>query len=137
MDVEISSGEGHILVVDDAAFMRRLLSRMLHEMGLAVQEAPDGVAAMRLLQKETLPALVVLDIMMPHMSGIELCRWMRMTPETQDIPVIICTAHHDRKTLERAIKAGATDIICKPVTMAAFSERLRKHLSTRARAQTR
>ncbi len=96
-----------------------------------VLEAADGVSAMGAIQKGP-PALIILDLLMPQISGTQLCRWIQRNAATKGIPVLMCTAHHERKTLDRAIKAGATDIRCKPVTKAAIAERVEKHLRVSA-----
>ena len=80
--------------------------------------------------KQDPPRLVVLDLLMPQMSGYEVCEWIRSNPATAHIPVIICTADQERKHLALAIKAGASDILCKPVTKASLQERLNNHLQS-------
>lgn len=122
-----SASISYVLVVDDTAFMRRVLIRILNGMGLDALEAADGESAMKTIKKDP-PGMVILDLSMPRMSGTELCKWIRSNPDTAEIPIIICTAHKERKMLELAIKAGATDILCKPVTKANFESHVRKHL---------
>ena len=94
-------------------------------------DAPDGANAIRTMQFDP-PSLVILDMMMPQTSGIEVCEWMRSNEATRDIPVIICTAHQERKALEKAIRAGASDILFKPVTKENVQKRLEKHLQATA-----
>jgi twitching motility two-component system response regulator PilH len=121
------ANSGYILVVDDAAFMRRMIAGIVRALGYDVLDAPDGANAIKTMKQDP-PRLVILDLVMPHMSGSEVCEWIRSNPATAHIPVIICTADQERKHLALAIKAGATDILCKPVTKAGLQERLNKHL---------
>ncbi|MBL7646291.1 MAG: response regulator [Candidatus Hydrogenedentes bacterium] len=121
------ANSGYILVVDDAAFMRRMIAGIVRALGYDVLDAPDGANAIKTMKQDP-PSLVVLDLLMPQMSGFEVCEWIRSNPATAHIPVIVCTADQERKHLALAIKAGASDILCKPVTKASLQERLNKHL---------
>jgi CheY-like chemotaxis protein len=123
------ANSGYILVVDDAAFMRRMIAGIVRTLGYDVLDAPDGANAIKTMKQDP-PRLVVLDLLMPQMSGYEVCEWIRSNPATAHIPVIICTADQERKHLALAIKAGASDILCKPVTKASLQERLNKHLQS-------
>lgn len=127
-----SRSSGYILVVDDVAFMRRMIAGIVRMLGYDVLEAADGPTAISTMKQDP-PALVILDIMMPQMSGYEVCEWIRGNPGTASIPVIVCTANQERKHLERAIKAGASDFLCKPVTKKTLEERLTKHLHSAAK----
>lgn len=118
---------GYILVIDDAAFMRRMIASIVRALGYDVLDAPDGPSAIKTMKQDP-PMLVILDLLMPQMSGYEVCEWIRANPATAKIPVIVCTADQERKHLEQAIKAGASDILCKPVTRKGLQERLGKHL---------
>jgi len=122
----------YILVVDDAAFMRRMIAGIVRTLGYDVVDAPDGPSAIATMKQDP-PALVILDIMMPQMTGYQVCEWIRANPATAGIPVIVCTANQERKHLEQAIKAGASDFLCKPVTKKTLEERLLKHLHSEAR----
>ncbi len=118
-----------ILVVDDVAFMRRLLVGILTKLGYATIEASSGEEAVRAIKKQA-PTLIFMDIVMPEVDGIALCKWVRQNEATRDTPVIMCTAHQDRKSIEAAIRAGATDLILKPVDGQKVRKRLDKHLGT-------
>lgn len=122
----------YILVVDDAAFMRRMISGIVRTLGYDVLDAADGPSAIATMKQDP-PALVILDIMMPQMTGYQVCEWIRANPATAGIPVIVCTANQERKHLEQAIKAGASDFLCKPVTKKTLEERLTKHLQSPAK----
>lgn len=127
-----SRSNGYILVVDDAAFMRRMIAGIVRTLGYDVLDAPDGPSAIATMKQDP-PALVILDIMMPQMTGYQVCEWIRANPATAGVPVIVCTANQERKHLEQAIKAGASDFLCKPVTKKTLEERLEKHLHSSAK----
>ncbi len=117
----------YILVVDDVAFMRNLLGGILTSLGYPWQGAASSEEAVRLIRAET-PLLIILDIMMPEVDGIALCRWVRANEKTRQIPVLVCTAQQERRQVEAAIRAGATDILLKPADKRKLKERLEKHL---------
>lgn len=127
-----SRSNGYILVVDDAAFMRRMIAGIVRMLGYDVLDAADGASAIATMKQDP-PVLVILDIMMPQMSGYQVCEWIRSNPATASVPVIVCTANQERKHLEQAIKAGASDFLCKPVTKKTLEDRLAKHLHSAAK----
>tara|TARA_R110001592_G_scaffold159502_1_gene391080 strand:+ start:2735 stop:3130 length:396 start_codon:yes stop_codon:yes gene_type:complete len=119
--------QGFILVVDDVAFMRRLLGGIIKSLGHDVLEVENGEDAIKLIGQDV-PKLIFLDLMMPTISGFDVCSWVRKNDATKNVPIIVCTANQERKTLEQAIRAGATDILCKPVTRDNVQKRLSRHL---------
>jgi CheY-like chemotaxis protein len=108
-----------VMVVDDDAEMRDLVCLLLEQQGLRVQQARSSIEALDLLQ-ELIPDLFVLDIRMPGMGGIELCRQIRGMAATQHTPVILLSAHSDPQTVESGYRAGATDFVAKPFSNAAL-----------------
>jgi CheY-like chemotaxis protein len=122
---------GYILVIDDVQFMRRQLCRMISSMGYDVLDSAEGAHAIRTMQLDP-PSLVILDQVMPRMSGSELCHWIRANDATRNVPVIVCTAAQDKKTLEKVFKAGASSILIKPVTKEKLRERIERHLQATA-----
>jgi len=117
----------YVLVVEDGVFMRQLLQGLLTRMGYEVVTVPDGVEAISQMQKAP-PAVVLLDLEIPKLSGEQVCRWIRRHRQFRDLPVIACTAHSDRDKVVAAIKAGVTDYLCKPVDRKRLQEKLEKHL---------
>jgi len=105
------SGDATILVVDDIPANVRLLEAVLEPRGYDVISAPDGLVALEIVASAK-PDLVLLDVMMPHLDGYEVCRRLREREETAVLPVIMVTSSGAEKT--KAIEAGADDLIEKP-----------------------
>ena len=104
-----------ILVVEDEHGIRELVSEIVRHYGFRVLVATDGVQAISTAQNEH-PALVILDILMPGMDGIEVCRTIKQGSTTNQIKVIMLTALNDTTTRERAYEAGANGYMSKPFT---------------------
>ncbi len=102
-----------ILLVDDEAALVSLLSYNLERAGFDVLSAPDGEEALMVLAERQVD-LVLLDWMMPYMSGIEVCRQLRRRPATRNIPIIILTARADETDRVRGLNTGADDYVSKP-----------------------
>ncbi len=103
-----------ILVVDDNQQNLELLQAYLEDIDCKVLSACDGIEALKVINKEE-PDLVLLDIMMPKMSGFEVCRRIKENPNTKDILVIMVTALNEFGDIERAIDSGTDDFLSKPV----------------------
>jgi two-component system, OmpR family, phosphate regulon response regulator PhoB len=113
-----------ILVVEDEAALLALLRYNLERQGFHVEEATDGQEAL-LRIAEAKPDLVLLDWMLPAMSGIEVCRQIRRRPATRDLPVIMVTARTEDQDAVRALDTGADDYIAKPFAVEALLARIR------------
>lgn len=113
-----------ILVVEDEAPLLALLRYNLEKQGFRVEEATDGQEAL-LRISESRPDLVLLDWMLPAMSGIEVCRQIRRRPETRSLPVIMVTARTEPQDAVRALDIGADDHIAKPFAIEALLARIR------------
>lgn len=106
-----------ILIVDDDSDTRTVVRTILTTEDYKVSEVASGEQAIEYLRTNTAPALVILDIMMPGMSGLEVAMRMKQHPETQNIPIIILTAKGDSQDLLTAYKDYAVDYyISKPFT---------------------
>ena len=103
-----------VLVVDDNEQNLELLVAYLEEVDCQVQSAPGGQEALDMIRADA-PDLVLLDVMMPKMSGFEVCRRLKGDPSTADIPVIMVTALTEMGDIERAIDSGTDDFLSKPV----------------------
>lgn len=117
-------GKPTILVVEDEAALLALLRYNLERQGFNVEEATDGQEAL-LRIAEAKPDLVLLDWMLPAMSGIEVCRQIRRRPATRDLPVIMVTARTEDQDAVRALDTGADDYIAKPFAVEALMARIR------------
>lgn len=113
-----------VLVVEDEAALATMLRYNLEKQGFRVDEAGDGQEAMIRIA-EAPPDLVLLDWMLPVMSGIEVCRQIRRRPDTRDLPVIMVTARTDDQDAVRGLNTGADDYITKPFNMEALLARMR------------
>jgi len=102
-----------ILVVDDVVDNVTIVDMILRKEGYKVITANDGATAIKLAQTESID-LILLDIMMAELSGLEVCRHLKIEPQTASIPVIFLTASDDRKMLSLAYKVGGRDYIRKP-----------------------
>ncbi|NEQ99295.1 MAG: response regulator [Cyanothece sp. SIO2G6] len=102
-----------VLVVEDSVAQREMITGLLRENGLTVAVASDGVEALEHIQG-TRPDLVVLDIVMPRMNGYEVCRRLKADPETQDVPVVMCSSKGEEFDRYWGMKQGADAYIAKP-----------------------
>ena len=119
-----------ILVVDDEAPIRMLLTDLLEEKGYTVLTAADGAAAIDCAIAQQ-PDLILLDICMPDMEGMEVCAKLRKNPITRTIPVIFLTAFNSDERLEQAIDMGANDFLGKPINSVELNVRIKAMLQTR------
>src|SRR5713226_10031856 len=103
-----------ILVVDDTPKNVKLLADLLTVKGYSVVTAASGAEALRQVEAEE-PDLVLLDVVMPEMSGYEVCRKIRENPETGILPVVMVTALDPGEERIKGIEAGADDFLTKPI----------------------
>jgi len=116
-----------LLVVDDFLENRLLVERLLGAEGYTVTSAADGATALRMIEAEP-PDLIVSDIDMPHLTGIELCRHVKNRPSTCLVPVILITGLADRASRIAGIEAGADDFLGKPFDSQQLKARVRSLL---------
>ena len=116
-----------VLIVEDESALVTLLRYNLEREGFRVAEARDGEEAM-LQIAEQMPDLVLLDWMLPLMSGIEVCRQLRRLPETRRLPIVMLTARGEEGDKLRGLDAGADDYVTKPFAIEELLARLRAHL---------
>jgi phosphate regulon transcriptional regulator PhoB len=102
-----------ILVVEDESDIRELLGYNLSQEGFAVEEAADGAEAFERIGRRS-PDLVLLDLMLPRMPGLELCQRLRAQPETAQLPIIVLTAKGSELDRVLGLEMGADDYIVKP-----------------------
>ena len=116
--------KAHILIVEDEEALALLLRYNLEAEGYAVATAARGDEA-DLLLKERKPDLVILDWMLPGVSGIELCRRLRTRPETKQLPIIMLTARGEESERVRGLATGADDYVVKPFSVPELNARVR------------
>jgi CheY-like chemotaxis protein len=122
-----------LLVVDDSMVNRELLNVFLKRAGFQVRLAEDGKTALEILAGEPID-LVLLDVMMPGMNGLEVLSRIRKTRSPVDLPVIMVTARADSEDMVDALQLGANDYVTKPVDFPVARARIEAHLRTRAAA---
>jgi DNA-binding response OmpR family regulator len=122
-----------ILLADDEAVSRRLLSESLTRSGFEVRQAADGEEALRMAMSDGLD-LLVLDFEMPHLNGAEICRRLRASDreDLQALPVIMLTAHAGEAEEISCLQAGANDFVTKPVSRDILAARIRTQLRLRS-----
>ena len=106
---------GKVFIVDDEIGALTLVTIMLERGGYEVIKAESAAQALNKLEADGAPDLFILDVMMPDMNGIELCRLLKGRNDTQDIPVLILSARSDSRSVVEGIDAGATDYLLKPI----------------------
>lgn len=117
----------HILVVEDEASQREVLVYNLQAEGYRVSQADNGEEAM-LIVSEDPPDVIVLDWMMPHLPGIEVCRRIKTAPDTRAIPIIMLSARTEEVDRVRGLETGADDYVIKPYSVSEFMARVRAQL---------
>ena len=122
------TGQPTVLLVEDEPAQRTVLAYNLEAEGFAVTQADNGEDAM-LLVDEAAPDIIILDWMMPKVSGIEVCRRLKMRPDTRSIPIIMLSARAEEVDRIRGLETGADDYVIKPYSVL--------ELMARARAQLR
>ncbi|HEX2092136.1 MAG TPA: response regulator [Longimicrobiaceae bacterium] len=134
----ISTGESppHLLIAEDDPASATMLRVMLQKAGYTVVLAPDGPAVLRLLE-EKLPDVLLLDWMLPEMSGLEVCHRVRQRWDAFALPILMVTAKTDAESIYAAFDAGANDYITKPFRGAELRARIEAHLHTRRLAEER
>ncbi|MBC8200833.1 MAG: response regulator [Planctomycetes bacterium] len=113
-----------ILLVDDNAQNLELMQAFLEELPCKLQTASDGVEAIEKIERSC-PDLLILDVMMPRMSGFEVCQKIKSQPATRDTVVIMVTALNEVSDYERAVECGTNDFITKPVNKLELITRVR------------
>ncbi|MEC3862394.1 phosphate regulon transcriptional regulator PhoB [Mesobacterium sp. TK19101] len=123
----MSADQPTVLVVEDEPSQREVLSYNLEAEGFRVARAEDGESAL-LLAEEEQPDLILLDWMLPNVSGIEVCRQLKMRPDTRNLPVIMLSARSEEVDRVRGLETGADDYVVKPYSVAELMARVRAHL---------
>jgi len=116
-----------ILIVDDLVTLRQPVRVMLERQGYSVEEASDGYEALQKIA-ESRPDLVLLDLMMPGMNGVEVLKHIKADARLQDTSIIVLTAVADTWQMRKYIEMGAADYLLKPFTINTLLDRVRRVL---------
>ncbi|QDY71476.1 phosphate regulon transcriptional regulator PhoB [Qingshengfaniella alkalisoli] len=123
----MASEQPNVLVVEDEPAQREVLSYNLEAEGFLVHKAETGDEALLLIE-ETQPDVIILDWMLPGVSGIEICRRIKMKPETRATPVIMLSARSEEVDKVRGLETGADDYVVKPYSIIELMARVRSQL---------
>ena len=116
-----------ILVVEDEPAQREVMSYNFEAEGFRVAQASNGEEALMLVE-ESAPDVIVLDWMLPNVSGIEVCRRLKMRPETRGVPIIMLSARSEEVDRVRGLETGADDYMIKPYSLVELVARVRTQL---------
>lgn len=120
-----------VLIVDDDPFISGLASAKARQLGHQVEVAENGEDGLR-MALSLQPDLIVLDLMMPKLTGIEVCRSVRAVPAMRATPIIMLTGKGQERDIEEGFAAGATDYLVKPFSPREFQTRVRALLDRAA-----
>lgn len=121
-------GRPIVLVVDDDTALRFLLHETLEMAGFAVEEASDGASALSAVERVR-PDLVLLDVRLPGTSGFDVCAAIRKLPNGKAAPILMMTGMEPADSMPRARKAGATDVLGKPIKLSELVDRVKSLLA--------
>ena len=132
-DEEVDLSQSVILIVDDNAQNVELLQAYLEDLPCQVLIAYDGIEAIGMIEDagQPTPDLILLDVMMPKMSGFEVCRKLKEDPATRTIPIMMVTALNELGDIERGVESGTDDFLTKPVTKLELITRVKSLLRVR------
>ena len=116
-----------ILVIEDNPDYREIFGILIQHLGYEIVQAASAAAGIEKASSEH-PDLILLDLVMPHMSGIELTAQLKSSPATRHIPVVICTAWMGTDRKNEAIRQGAAEVLTKPISKSSLAGILRRHL---------
>jgi CheY-like chemotaxis protein len=125
-----------ILLVEDNPVNRRLAVFLLRAHGYAVREATSALEALEILERER-PDLIVMDIQLPGMDGLEVTRKIKAQPATANIPVIAVTSYAMKGDREKALAAGCSGYVTKPIDKNVFIQEIAARLSDKAKIEDR
>lgn len=124
-----------ILIVDDEPDVVTLIEHALENEGFESVAAYDGISALDIAEAEA-PAVILLDIMMPMMSGYEVCEHLKANPQTHSIPIICVTSAHTPEAFARCRQAGANSLLTKPFSPAELIAQIKRQLAKTEEQET-
>jgi PleD family two-component response regulator len=116
-----------ILIIDDSSTNQVLLEAILHEEGYETVTAFGAKEAFRVIEKQR-PNLILLDLLMPEISGFEFLKDLKGNKETKDIPVIVVSAVGSRENIDICMQEGAADFFSKPIDIAYFIDKVKRYI---------
>ncbi len=116
-----------ILVVDDNPSNLQMIGKLLLFDDYLVDMVESGEDALKTIEKKK-PDLIVLDLVMPGIDGVDVCKKLKSDPETKNIPIIICTGNVEREDIEKCFDAGCADYTTKPFESIVLLSRIKNHL---------
>jgi two-component system, cell cycle response regulator DivK len=123
----ISSGRKTVLIVEDNELNMKLFTDLLEAHGYATLQARSGTEALQ-VAREAKPSLILMDIQLPEVSGLEVTKWLKEDDHLRDIPVVAVTAFAMKGDEERIRRGGCEAYISKPITIAPFIETVRRFI---------
>lgn len=132
MSSQASEGTNRILIADDDPVMRHLLTSIVRKEGYDTVVVDDGREAYRILQSDADFRAGIFDMMMPHLEGLDIIRYMRTEKRLQRIPVMMISAERDLQLMAKSFVAGATVFLTKPFNTEQFQSTLRILLANKA-----
>ncbi|MBI4342411.1 MAG: response regulator [Candidatus Omnitrophica bacterium] len=113
-----------LLVVDDEPSIAKIVRKQLEVAGYEVTVAVDGLEGLT-IAREALPELIVLDVMLPKMNGVEVCSTLKQDPKTRQIPILMLTAKAQRQDQDTGLQAGADAFLTKPFQLEELLEKVK------------
>ena len=129
-DASVDLSRGRILIVDDNLQNLELLQAYLEDLDCPLLTAGDGIEALGIIDRDDID-LVLLDVMMPRMSGFEVCKKIKSDPATRDISILMVTALNEVGDIERGVECGTDDFLSKPVKKLELLTRVKSLLRVR------
>jgi CheY-like chemotaxis protein len=130
---ELANGAATILVVEDEETQRKIYRHLLADTRYRVAFAETGGEALRMIATQR-PNLILMDIMLPDLDGVELTRLLKASPGADRIPIVVITGHSEREVVMQSVEAGAVDFLVKPFTPASLARKVAQHIG-KARAR--
>jgi CheY-like chemotaxis protein len=119
-----------VLIVDDDAFQCKLLAKLLESLPCRLHFAHSGSGAMAFLARLK-PVLILMDVELPDLNGVEITRRLKAAPELSGIPIVMITGHSERTILESSLRAGAIDFVVKPFDRETLLKKVARYLPVR------
>lgn len=117
-----------ILIVDDTTSVRMLIMTLLKSTNYDLSEAEDGLEAYKICNGDSPPDLLLLDVIMPNMDGIECCRLLKASKKTEHIRIIMVTTKGEQQQMESAYAAGCNDYLTKPINRIELLAKIRAQI---------